>query len=157
MHPSRGEFAQLRTNCRVARQHAVVRRKRRYRECFRKYLFLKKSRQRFRLICPFLVGEADLISLISNRVIHKYRFNDRVLHLSFSPDGKHIAACKLNKGKNCCSLKICHPVLPVALLGKQRKKCNFLRIHLQFLYCKRPVTLSGSSISLHWNECSATF
>lgn len=46
-----------------------------------------------------LVGEADLISLISNRVIHKYRFNDTVLHLSFSPDGKHIAACKLNKGK----------------------------------------------------------
>ncbi|CAI6347363.1 unnamed protein product [Macrosiphum euphorbiae] len=43
------------------------------------------------------VGEADLISLVSNRVIHKYRFNERVLHLRFSPDGKHIAACKLNK------------------------------------------------------------
>lgn len=47
----------------------------------------------------FLVGEADLISLVSNRVIHKYRFNERVLHLRFSPDGKHIAACKLNKSK----------------------------------------------------------
>lgn len=44
-----------------------------------------------------LVGEADLISLVSNKVIHKYRFNNKVLHLSFSPDGKHIAACKLNK------------------------------------------------------------
>ncbi|XP_050544928.1 periodic tryptophan protein 2 homolog [Daktulosphaira vitifoliae] len=43
------------------------------------------------------IGEADLISLISNRVIHKYRFNDRILHLKFSPNGKHIAACKLNK------------------------------------------------------------
>jgi len=32
-------------------------------------------------------------------VIHKYRFNDKVLHLRFSPDGKHIAACKLNKSK----------------------------------------------------------
>lgn len=47
----------------------------------------------------YQVGEGLLISLISNRIIHKYRFNDRVLHLSFSPDGKHIAACKLNKSK----------------------------------------------------------
>ncbi|XP_046624301.1 periodic tryptophan protein 2 homolog [Neodiprion virginianus] len=41
-------------------------------------------------------GEASLISLISRRVIHKYRFKRRVRCIKFSPDGKHFAACKEN-------------------------------------------------------------
>ncbi|XP_056631843.1 periodic tryptophan protein 2 homolog [Diorhabda sublineata] len=41
-------------------------------------------------------GEAHLISLVSQTVIHKYRFKRKVRAVKFSPDGKHIAVCKEN-------------------------------------------------------------
>ncbi|XP_069680364.1 periodic tryptophan protein 2 homolog [Periplaneta americana] len=39
-------------------------------------------------------GEAHMISMVSRRVIHKYRFRRPVACIRFSPDGKHFAACK---------------------------------------------------------------
>jgi len=50
-------------------------------------------------ICTVLEGEAHLISMVSQRIIHKYRFKRPVSCLHFSPDGKHFAACKDNNGK----------------------------------------------------------
>jgi periodic tryptophan protein 2 len=46
----------------------------------------------------FPEGEAHLISMVSQRVIHKYRFKRCVSCLRFSPDGKHFAAAKDNSG-----------------------------------------------------------
>nr|XP_023014507.1 periodic tryptophan protein 2 homolog [Leptinotarsa decemlineata] len=39
-------------------------------------------------------GEAHMISLISQTIIHKYRFKGKVRAVKFSPDGKHFAVCK---------------------------------------------------------------
>ncbi|CAH0559225.1 unnamed protein product [Brassicogethes aeneus] len=39
-------------------------------------------------------GEAHMISLISQTIIHKYRFKRKVRVVKFSPDGKHFAVCK---------------------------------------------------------------
>lgn len=44
-------------------------------------------------------GEAHMISLISQTIIHKYRFKRKVNAVKFSPDGKHFAVCKENNGK----------------------------------------------------------
>lgn len=44
-------------------------------------------------------GEAHMISLLSQMIIHKYRFKGKVNAIKFSPDGKHFAACKENKGE----------------------------------------------------------
>lgn len=41
-------------------------------------------------------GEAHMISLISQTIIHKYRFKRKVRCVKFSPDGKHFAVCKEN-------------------------------------------------------------
>ncbi|CAG9859982.1 unnamed protein product [Phyllotreta striolata] len=41
-------------------------------------------------------GEAHMISLVSQTVIHKYRFKRKVRCVKFSPDGKHFAVCKEN-------------------------------------------------------------
>ncbi|XP_060523591.1 periodic tryptophan protein 2 homolog [Cylas formicarius] len=41
-------------------------------------------------------GDAHMISLISQTVIHKYRFKSRCQTVKFSPDGKHFAVCKGN-------------------------------------------------------------
>ncbi|KAJ8922015.1 hypothetical protein NQ315_008654 [Exocentrus adspersus] len=41
-------------------------------------------------------GDAQLISLISQTVVHKYRFKRKVRAVKFSPDGKHFAVCKEN-------------------------------------------------------------
>uniref|UniRef100_A0A6P7HF49 Periodic tryptophan protein 2 homolog n=1 Tax=Diabrotica virgifera virgifera TaxID=50390 RepID=A0A6P7HF49_DIAVI len=41
-------------------------------------------------------GDAHMISLISQTVIHKYRFKRKVRAVKFSPDGKHFAVCKEN-------------------------------------------------------------
>ncbi|KAJ8959273.1 hypothetical protein NQ314_006301 [Rhamnusium bicolor] len=41
-------------------------------------------------------GEAHMISLISQSIIHKYRFKRKVRAVKFSPDGKHFAVCKEN-------------------------------------------------------------
>ncbi|KAG5874047.1 hypothetical protein JTB14_034623 [Gonioctena quinquepunctata] len=41
-------------------------------------------------------GEAHMISLISQTIVHKYRFKGKVRAVKFSPDGKHFAACKEN-------------------------------------------------------------
>ncbi|RZC43013.1 periodic tryptophan protein 2 -like protein, partial [Asbolus verrucosus] len=41
-------------------------------------------------------GEAHLISLISQTIVHKYRFKRKVRAVKFSPDGKHFAVCKEN-------------------------------------------------------------
>lgn len=41
-------------------------------------------------------GEAHMISLISQTIVHKYRFKKRVNAVKFSPDGKHFAVCKDN-------------------------------------------------------------
>lgn len=40
-----------------------------------------------------------MISLVAQAIIHKYRFKRRVNAVKFSPDGKHFAVCKENKGK----------------------------------------------------------
>lgn len=41
-------------------------------------------------------GEADLVSLLSKTVLHKFRFNRPVLFVKFSPDGKLFALTKEN-------------------------------------------------------------
>lgn len=41
-------------------------------------------------------GEADLISLISKTIIHKFRFNRPVASVKFSPNGKYFALTKEN-------------------------------------------------------------
>ncbi|KAB0802818.1 hypothetical protein PPYR_05004 [Photinus pyralis] len=41
-------------------------------------------------------GEAHMISLISQTIVHKYRFKRKVNTVKFSPDGKHFAVCKEN-------------------------------------------------------------
>ena len=41
-------------------------------------------------------GEADLISLMSKTVIHKFRFNRPVVCVKFSPNGKYFALTKEN-------------------------------------------------------------
>ncbi|KAJ8942237.1 hypothetical protein NQ318_003084 [Aromia moschata] len=41
-------------------------------------------------------GEAHMISLISQTIVHKYRFKRKVRAVKFSPDGKHFAVCKEN-------------------------------------------------------------
>jgi len=41
-------------------------------------------------------GEADLISLISKSIIHKFRFNRPVVCVKFSPNGKYFALTKEN-------------------------------------------------------------
>lgn len=43
-------------------------------------------------------GDAHMISLISQTIIHKYRFKRKVRAVKFSPDGKHFAVCKENNG-----------------------------------------------------------
>lgn len=43
-------------------------------------------------------GEANIISLISQTIIHRYNFKRRVKAVKFSPDGKYFAACKENNG-----------------------------------------------------------
>lgn len=44
-------------------------------------------------------GEAHIISLISQSIIHSYNFKKSVKTVKFSPDGKYFAACKDNNGK----------------------------------------------------------
>ncbi|CAH1131380.1 unnamed protein product [Ceutorhynchus assimilis] len=41
-------------------------------------------------------GEAHMISLISQTVVHRYRFKGKCRAVRFSPDGKHFAVCKDN-------------------------------------------------------------
>lgn len=43
-------------------------------------------------------GEAHIISLISQTIIHRYNFKRKVKTVKFSPDGKYFAACKENNG-----------------------------------------------------------
>jgi periodic tryptophan protein 2 len=54
-------------------------------------------------------GEAHWISLISQTVVHRYRFKRKVRAVKFSPDGKHFAVCKENNGKerNDISVEVC--------------------------------------------------
>nr|CAI5829571.1 unnamed protein product [Callosobruchus analis] len=42
------------------------------------------------------VGEANIISLISQTVVYRYQFKRKVRAVKFSPDGKHFAVCKEN-------------------------------------------------------------
>lgn len=44
-------------------------------------------------------GDAHIISMISRMIIHSYRFKKPVSCVKFSPDGKHFAICKENRGK----------------------------------------------------------
>lgn len=39
-----------------------------------------------------------MISLVSQTIVHKYRFKRKVRAVKFSPDGKHFAVCKENNG-----------------------------------------------------------
>ncbi|XP_052888614.1 periodic tryptophan protein 2 homolog [Anopheles moucheti] len=39
------------------------------------------------------IGEAQMISMISQTTIHRYKFRGEVKHLRFSPDGRFFAAC----------------------------------------------------------------
>lgn len=45
-------------------------------------------------------GFAQMISLISNTVIHTYKFSSAALCVKFSPDGLHFAIAKENMGKH---------------------------------------------------------
>lgn len=45
-------------------------------------------------------GQAHMISMISQTVIHKYKFSSAVSSIKFSPNGKYFAACKENFGKD---------------------------------------------------------
>ncbi|KAK4882916.1 hypothetical protein RN001_006235 [Aquatica leii] len=42
-------------------------------------------------------GDAHMISLVSQTIVHKYRFKRKVSVVKFSPDGKYFAVCKENK------------------------------------------------------------
>lgn len=44
-------------------------------------------------------GAAQMISLVSNTVIHTYKFSSAALCVKFSPDGSHFAISKENMGK----------------------------------------------------------
>ncbi|KAF5295110.1 hypothetical protein FQA39_LY13261 [Lamprigera yunnana] len=44
-------------------------------------------------------GDAHIISLVSQTIVHRYRFKRKVNAVKFSPDGKFFAVCKENKGK----------------------------------------------------------
>ncbi|XP_058829710.1 periodic tryptophan protein 2 homolog [Topomyia yanbarensis] len=39
------------------------------------------------------IGDAQMISMISYTVVHRYKFKTEVKHLRFSPDGQYFAAC----------------------------------------------------------------
>uniref|UniRef100_A0A182M980 Small-subunit processome Utp12 domain-containing protein n=1 Tax=Anopheles culicifacies TaxID=139723 RepID=A0A182M980_9DIPT len=39
------------------------------------------------------IGEAQMVSMISQTTIHRYKFRGEVKHLRFSPDGRFFAAC----------------------------------------------------------------
>uniref|UniRef100_A0A182WE74 Small-subunit processome Utp12 domain-containing protein n=1 Tax=Anopheles minimus TaxID=112268 RepID=A0A182WE74_9DIPT len=39
------------------------------------------------------IGEAQMISMISQTTVHRYKFRGEVKHLRFSPDGRFFAAC----------------------------------------------------------------
>lgn len=43
-------------------------------------------------------GDAHMISLISQTIVHKYRFKRKVHAVQFSPNGKHFAVCKESNG-----------------------------------------------------------
>lgn len=48
------------------------------------------------LIAVNEIGEAQMISMISYSVIHRYKFRSGIRHLRFSPDGKYFAASQDN-------------------------------------------------------------
>ncbi|CAH1981259.1 unnamed protein product [Acanthoscelides obtectus] len=50
----------------------------------------------FTLLTVNEVGEANIISLISQTVVYRYQFKRKVRAVKFSPDGKHFAVCKEN-------------------------------------------------------------
>lgn len=45
------------------------------------------------IVNMFLEGEAQMISLLTCTVIHRYKFKQEVNAVKFSPDGKLFAAC----------------------------------------------------------------
>lgn len=47
-----------------------------------------------------LGGGAHFIILVSGRKLFDYRFNGKINSVSFSPDGRYFAVCKINKGNS---------------------------------------------------------
>lgn len=48
----------------------------------------------------FSEGEAQMISLLTCTVIHRYKFKQQVNAIKFSPDGKYFAACCDDTGES---------------------------------------------------------
>lgn len=44
------------------------------------------------------IGEAEMISMISQTVIHRYKFSGSVSCIKFSPNGEYFAACHKHMG-----------------------------------------------------------
>ncbi|XP_066156261.1 periodic tryptophan protein 2 homolog [Euwallacea fornicatus] len=60
------------------------------------YITLDLSPNGCTLIAINEEGEAHMISLISQTIVHRYRFKGKCRAVRFSPDGKHFAVCKDN-------------------------------------------------------------
>lgn len=82
-------------------------------------------------------GEAHMISLVSQTIVHRYRFKGKCRAIKFSPDGKHFAVCKDNNGK------LVYIVL----------KFTIATFMLQFLYSRLQGLFQGSTMLLLWNGC----
>lgn len=82
-------------------------------------------------------GEAHMISLVSQTIVHRYRFKGKCRAIKFSPDGKHFAVCKDNNGK------LVYIVLEFTI-------ATFM---LQFLYSRLQGLFQGSTMLLLWNGC----
>lgn len=86
-------------------------------------------------------GEAHMISLVSQTIVHRYRFKGKCRAIKFSPDGKYFAVCKDNNGKS----SLVYIVLEFATAA------SFM---LQFLYSRLQGLFLGSTMLLLWNGCS---
>lgn len=82
-------------------------------------------------------GEAHMVSLVSQTIVHRYRFKGKCRAIKFSPDGKHFAVCKDNNGK------LVYIVLEFTI-------ATFM---LQFLYSRLQGLFQGSTMLLLWNGC----
>lgn len=86
-------------------------------------------------------GEAHMISLVSQTIVHRYRFKGKCRAIKFSPDGKHFAVCKDNNGNKSSLVYILFEFTIATFM-------------LQLLYLRLQALFQGSTMLLLWKECS---